>query len=115
MQSIGVLGAGTWGIALAKMLANTDKDVTVWSAIPEEISTLEKTRCHKNLEGTIPQAIRFTTSIQEVCTNKDIILFAVPSPFVRETSLKAKPFVHDNQIIVDVAKGIESSLSLIHI
>ena len=60
MQSIGVLGAGTWGIALAKMLANTDKDVTVWSAIPEEISTLEKTRCHKNLEGTIPQAIRFT-------------------------------------------------------
>ena len=90
MQSIGVLGAGTWGIALAKMLANTDKDVTVWSAIPEEISTLEKTRCHKNLEGTIPQAIRFTTSIQEVCTNKDIILFAVPSPFVRETSFEDK-------------------------
>lgn len=108
-QSIGVLGAGTWGIALAKMLANTDKDVTVWSAIPKEVSTLEKTRRHKNLDGIIPQAIRFTTSIQEVCTNKDIILFAVPSPFVRETALKTKPFVHDNQIIVDVAKGIESS------
>ena len=37
MSSIGVLGAGTWGMALARMLSNSEHDVTVWSAIEKEI------------------------------------------------------------------------------
>ena len=56
---------------------------------------------------TIPAEMKFTKSVEEVCTDKEILLLAVPSVFVRSTAAKARPFVPDGQIIVDVAKGIE--------
>ena len=82
--SIGVLGAGTWGMALARMLTVSGNDVQVWSAIEAEVDNLSTTRVHPNLPGmVIPQELRFTKSIEEVCTGKDVLLFAVPSVFVR--------------------------------
>lgn len=106
---IGVLGAGTWGMALARMLSNKGYDVMVWSALEREIDQFSATRIHPNLPGsTIPEAIVFTKSIQEVCSDKDILLFAVPSVFVRGTAANAAPYIPDGQIIVDVAKGIEA-------
>ena len=60
-MKIGVLGAGTWGMALARMLANDDKEVMVWSAIEKEIDDMSATRTHKNLPGmVIPESIVFT-------------------------------------------------------
>ena len=109
MSSIGVLGAGTWGMALARMLSNSGQDVTVWSAIKKEIDDLSSTRCHPNLpDMIIPDTIVFTKSIEEVCVQKDIILFAVTSVFVRSTAEKARQYIPDGQIVVDVAKGIEA-------
>lgn len=109
MKKIGVLGAGTWGMALARMLCNAGNDVVVWSALGAEIDELEKTRVHPKLpEMEIPQALRFTKSIEEACAEKDILLFAVPSVFVRSTTAAARPFIPDGQVIVDVAKGIEA-------
>ena len=107
-HKIGILGAGTWGMALARMLTVSGNDVTVWSALEQEIDNLSTTRVHPNLPGmTIPAEMKFTKSVEEVCTDKEILLFAVPSVFVRSTAAKARPFVPDGQIIVDVAKGIE--------
>ena len=84
-MKIGVLGAGTWGMALARMLANDDKEVMVWSAIEKEIDDMSATRTHKNLPGmVIPESIVFTKKIEDVCKDKDILLFAVPSVYVRE-------------------------------
>lgn len=109
MTKIGVLGAGTWGMALARMLCISGNQVTVWSALPQEIEELSATRRHRNLPGmTIPEELLFTKEIAEVCKDKDILLFAVPSPFVRATARKAAPYMKDGQIIVDVAKGIEA-------
>lgn len=109
MKSIGILGAGTWGMALARMLTNCGHDVIVWSAIPEEINTLSATRRQKNLQDVIiPAETKFTSSIVEVCKEKDIILFAVPSVYVRSTAKLAAPYIPNEQIIVDVAKGIEN-------
>lgn len=108
MAKIGVLGAGTWGMALSRMLSNTGNEVTVWSALPEEVDELSSTRRQKNLPGmVIPDAIKFTKNIEEACKDKDIILFAVPSVFVRSTTKTASPYIPDGQIIVDVGKGIE--------
>lgn len=105
---IGVLGAGTWGIALSRLLVNAGNFVTVWSAVETEIDELIKTNKHKNLVGVeLPRTINYTKDIQTVCSDKDILLFAVPSPFVRETARKALSYIKDGQIIVDVAKGIE--------
>ncbi len=108
-MKIGVLGAGTWGMALARMLSKTGHDVMVWSAIEAEIDEYSTTRRHKNLPGmVIPDEIVFTKDIAEVCKDKDILLFAVPSIFVRGTTQKARDYIPDGQIIVDVAKGIEA-------
>ena len=108
-MKIGVLGAGTWGMALARMLANDSYDVTVWSAIEDEIDELDRNRVHKNLPGMIvPDSIVFTKDIEEVCKDKKILLFAVPSVYVRSTTEKARDYIPDGQVIVDVAKGIEA-------
>ena len=101
-KKIGVLGAGTWGMALARMLCVSGNDVQVWSALPAEVENLSATRVHPNLPGMkIPEELQFTKSIEEVCTGKDVLLFAVPSVFVRSTTAKARPY------IPDVAKGME--------
>lgn len=106
--NIGILGAGTWGMALARMLSNTGHCVTVWSAIEKEIDDFSKNRVHPNLPGmVIPDEIEFTKNIEDVCREKDILLFAVPSIFVRTTALMVATYIPEGQIIVDVAKGIE--------
>jgi len=113
MTKIGVLGAGTWGMALARMLCMSGHEVTVWSAIEREIEEFSATRRHPNLPGmVIPEEVVFTKSMEEVCLDKEILLFAVPSPFVRATARKAASYVQDGQIIVDVAKGIEADTLL---
>ena len=91
-RNIGVLGAGTWGMALARMLCVSGNDVQVWSAIEKEIDSLSSTRVHPNLPGMkVPDELRFTKSIEEVCKDKDVLLFAVPSVFVRSTAAKRGP------------------------
>ncbi len=107
-KSIGILGAGTWGVALARLLQRNGHAVTVWSKFPQEADALASTRVHPNLPGlTISEEIAFTSDVQTVCQDKDILLFAVPSVFVRSTAALAAEFIPDGQIIVDVAKGIE--------
>lgn len=108
MSKIGVIGAGTWGIALARMLTNQNHDVTVWSAIGSEIDELSLSRKQKNLpDMEIPAQTKFTKEMQVVCTGKEVLLWAVPSKFVRETVRLASPYLDKSQIIVNVAKGIE--------
>ena len=107
-MKIGVIGAGTWGVALARMLTNSNHDVIIWSAIESEIDELSSTRKHKNLPGmVIPEATKFTKTLEKAITGMDIVLMAVPSPFVRGTTAKLAGYITDGQIIVDVAKGIE--------
>ena len=108
MIKIAVFGAGTWGIALARLLAVNGRDVTVWSAIPTELKSLSTTHRHPNLPGMeLPSSMHYTADIEEACAGKDILLFAVPSPFVRTTAKKAAPYITNDQLIVNVAKGIE--------
>lgn len=113
MSKIGILGAGTWGIALAGMLSNTGHEVIVWSALPEEVEQLSKTRVHPNLPGmVISDEIVFTKEVENACKGVNLIIFAVPSVFVRLTARIAKKYIPENQIIVDVAKGIEADTLL---
>ncbi len=109
MAVIGVLGAGTWGMALTRLLSLNGHDVTVWSALPQEIDEYSQTRRQPNLPGMIiPSEVKFTKQIEDVCRAKDLLLFAVPSVFVRSTARSAAAFIPEGQLIVDVAKGIES-------
>ena len=106
---IGIIGAGTWGIALARMLSNSGHVVEVWSPHSETVDHLAATRTQKNLSDMIiPEEVRFTKEMEQVCKDKGLLVFAVPSIYIRSAARQANPFVHTGQIIVDVSKGIEA-------
>ena len=111
MAKTGVIGAGSWGIALAKLLHDNGHEVTVWSILPDEIEMLKKNHEHLDkLPGVkLPEDMEFTTDLNEAAEGKDVLVLAVPSPFIRNTAHSLKEVVADNQIIVNVAKGIEEA------
>lgn len=108
-MNVGIIGAGSWGIALAKLLSNNGSNVTVWSILPDEIEMLKEKKEHvSKLPGVIlPDSIQFTTDLEGTVKNNEVLVMAVPSTFVRGTAKKMAGFVKDGQIIVNVAKGIE--------
>lgn len=110
MAKIGLLGAGTMGLATARLLCLNGHEVTVWSALAQEIDELSATRVHPKLPYMkIPDELCFTKDIAEACRDTDLCVFAVPSVFVRKTAALAAPHLAADQLIADVAKGIEPS------
>ena len=108
-MKICVLGAGTWGTALASLLAKNMHEVTLWSAIPAEIDALSASGTHKNLPGAImPVGIEYTADVKKAMDGAEMVLFVVPSQFIRSTAALIAPYVSDDAIIVNAAKGIES-------
>lgn len=111
MADVSVIGAGSWGIALALLLAKNGNKVTVWSIVKEEIDMLNEKREHVDkLPGVpLPSDMIFTTDLEEAIKGKKVLVLAVPSVFTRGTANKMKKYVEEGQMIVNVAKGIEES------
>ncbi|MCI9430746.1 MAG: NAD(P)H-dependent glycerol-3-phosphate dehydrogenase [Lachnospiraceae bacterium] len=109
MASIGVIGAGSWGTALAYLLYQNGHDVTLWSIVEAEVELLTTKRENPDkLPGVkLPDSMVITSDLQEAVSGKDVLVLAVPSLFVRSTACKMKEYVGKGQIIVNVAKGIE--------
>lgn len=109
MKKICVLGAGSWGTALSILLCNNGHSVTVWSIDPEEVLMLMDYREQRDkLPGVmVPSTIDFTTNMELAVTGAEMVVCAVPSPFVRSTMKSASEYIVEGTIIVDVAKGIE--------
>ena len=86
-KEIGVIGAGSWGIALAYLLSNNGHNVTVWSRSQESVDKL--TAYHGNEDKLpnvfLPDSVKFTCSMEEAVSGKDILVLVVPSKSVRET------------------------------
>ncbi len=108
---IGILGAGSWGSALANLLAGNGHDVTVWSIDEKEITMLNEFREQRDrLPGVkLNETIKFTTDLKDTVTDKGMIVCAVPSPFVRGTMKNVAPYINEGQLIVNVSKGIEEA------
>lgn len=108
MAEIGIIGAGSWGTALAVLLANNGHQITIWSAVENEVMMLKKDRELKNLPGVkISDSTKITGDLETGIKNKDILILAVASAYTRKTAYKMKEFIKEGQIIVNVAKGIE--------
>ncbi len=109
MARIGVIGAGSWGTALAYLMYKNGHQVTIWSIIEDEVEMLRTKRQHESkLPGVLlPEEIEITNSLEEGMREKDVLILAVPSPFTRSTSHMMREFLKDGQKIVNVAKGIE--------
>ncbi len=110
-MNISVLGAGTWGTALAILLAENKHDVTLWSNLPKKIEQLDKNRSDiKNLPGAVlPETVTLTANLDAALQKPELIVMAVASVYVREVANCIAPKVPAGGIIVNVAKGIEEA------
>lgn len=109
MANIGVLGAGSWGTALACLLHNNGHQVSIWSIMKDEVMMLQEKRQHvTKLPGVmLAQDIVITNDLKEAMNQKDVLVLAVPSPFTRSTCQSMREHLRKGQIVVNVAKGIE--------
>ncbi len=118
-SQIGVIGAGSWGIALAYLLANNGHDVTVWS---RSEATVEKLKNYQGNEDKLPgvklpESVAYTSDMKTAVENKDILVLVVPSAHLRETVKLMKPYISGReeykQIIVNCTKGIEDDTLMV--
>lgn len=109
MKKIGIIGAGSWGTALAVNLTHNGHQVTIWSIMEDEIKMLTENHEHLDkLPGVkLDESITFTTDMESAIRDMDMLVLAVPSIFTRGTAKRMAPYVADGQRIVCVAKGIE--------
>ena len=109
MAKISVIGSGGWGIALAILLHKNGHNLTICSFDKKEAEELKTTRENKTKLPNIllPEDIKVTDDLKEAVNDKDILILAVPSKAIRSVSKSLKNIIKDNQIIVNVAKGLE--------
>ncbi|NLY43887.1 MAG: NAD(P)H-dependent glycerol-3-phosphate dehydrogenase [Clostridiaceae bacterium] len=107
--NIGVVGSGSWGTALAVMLAKKGYHVNLWSWLEKESKRLAEAR--ENIEFLpgvrIPDNVSFTWDLERCVQNVELIVIAVPSHAVRTTARNLRPLVKKDQTLVNVSKGLE--------
>ncbi len=113
-KKIAVIGAGSFGTALAITLASRGHRVTMWARRGEQIDEMQNERINSRyLPGVgLPEEIAFTKDLKSAVQNKDILLFAVPAQKFREVFGEAIKYAEEGVPIVNVAKGIEKETLL---
>lgn len=108
-MKISVLGAGSWGTALAVLLCKNGHEVTLWSIDQREVAMIDEKREQiEKLPGVrIPDCIAVSNDLESSMQGKEMLILAVPSIFVRSTARMMQPYIEPGQIVVNVAKGIE--------
>ncbi len=108
MAKVSILGGGSWGIAIAVLLHKNGHEVTVWSALADEVEMLKKRHEHKMLPDVrLPQDMIFTADDREAVEGRDLLVMAVASAYTRITANRISGLVAQGQKILNVAKGIE--------
>lgn len=114
MAHIALLGAGSWGTALAVLLCRNGHSVTLWSHRKEHADSMRKTGINeKSFPGIrLPETLTYTSDIEEAVSGRDLVLFVVPSTALRETAGKAATCLKREQLICCASKGIEEGTLL---
>ena len=108
-MKVGVLGAGSWGTALAMVLADNGNKVKIWSIIPEQIVEINEKRTNKAYlkDIQIPYGVTAVATLEEAVEDVDFVVMSVPSSVVRQVSAQLNTLLKDNIIVINTAKGIE--------
>lgn len=111
MKKVTVIGSGSWGTALAVMLQKHGHDVVIWSRRQDAVDEMQRDRENKKyLPGiALPEELIVTTDREKAVKDAEIIILSVPSKAVRQTAMDFAPYLTKDQILVNVAKGLEES------
>lgn len=110
MEHITILGSGGFGLSLALSAYRSGHAVKVWSKFPEELEAIRRDGEHKQkLPGVpIPSEITLTADLEAAISGADLVIFGIPSSFLRATAKLAAPYLHAPMVIVNTGKGLEA-------
>ena len=111
---IGIVGAGSWGTALALHLSRNNRPVDLWVYEPELCRELETSRENKTfLPGfRIPGSVRPFNDLPRVVQDKDILFLVTPSHVMRQIARNLRPHLSPGTLVVNASKGLEESTLL---
>ncbi|GIV62358.1 MAG: glycerol-3-phosphate dehydrogenase [NAD(P)+] 2 [Rhodothermaceae bacterium] len=109
-KRIAVIGAGSWGTALAISLASSGHDVSLWARRPAAAAFMDQERHNPTYlpKALIPSSILITSDLEAAVIRRDLWVFATPAQSIREVARRVRPYAHPNLLVVSVAKGIEN-------
>lgn len=112
-MKVAILGCGAYGLALASILVKNKVDVSMWSYKEEEKDSLVKTRKSDKLKDyKIPKCINFSTDMNDVISDKDLIVIAVPTFSFESTVIELKKHINKKQPVLIATKGIQQDTCL---
>ncbi len=106
---IAVIGAGSWGTALATVLGQKHEAVRLWVRSPELAARIQTTRENATYlpDCKLPDAVTISHKIEDVATGASLIVLVTPSHAVRQTAAKLAPYIKSDTILVTATKGLE--------
>lgn len=110
-EKVAVLGSGSWGMALSKVLAENGHDVKIWSRVEDAVIIDEINQKHTNkryLEDVVfPETITATTDLKEAISDREIIVVVIPTVGIRNVAKQLNELIETPKLIVHAAKGLE--------
>jgi glycerol-3-phosphate dehydrogenase (NAD(P)+) len=108
-KRITLLGGGSWGTALSKLLSENGHNITVWLRDEAQVRELTEKRVNEKYlpKVKIPENIVFTSNINEAVKEAEILLLVTPTQMVRGVLKQIKDEYKDGKIIINASKGIE--------
>lgn len=109
-KKIAFIGNGSFGTALANMLAHSGHTVTVWGRNKEYVSQMRETKVNSKYlpEVLLASSLRFTHNLKTAVHGKDIVVFSVPAQNFRQVAERTAKYLPEDAIVVNLAKGIET-------
>lgn len=109
MKRIAIIGAGSWGTALAIMAARAGHTVQLWSRNPDLSRSINESHINSQYLKSIqiPSSVTATSELNTALDEAELVLFAAPSHAARELFTAITPHLSDAAILVSVSKGIE--------
>lgn len=109
MKKVSVIGAGSWGTAIAFVLAENGHDCLLWARRQEQVDEINE---HKTNQAylpniALPKSLQATTSLEKAATHGEVIVIAVPTKGVRSICQSLQEIMTNEKLFVHVSKGIE--------
>lgn len=109
-KKVSVLVAGSWGTALASVLADNSHDVWIWSRHEHQVEEINRLHTNSKFlpDVKLPDNIRATASMKEAVSGSDAVLLAAPSSAMREVAAGVRPYLRNDATLIHATKGFET-------